>query len=111
MKCPDAPFSGVNVKNFPFPRQYATVNYIFVWIFLILLPFGMLNIFTGSADSNSIWLAIPFTMLAGNLNTGLIFLMKEYGKTQFGGWHGKGQVLYILGIQKDLRNILMGEKK
>lgn len=33
------------IKNFPFPRQYATVNFIFVWIFILLLPFGMLNIF------------------------------------------------------------------
>jgi len=51
------------IKNFPFPRQYATVNYLFVWIFLILLPFGMLNIFSDVSHFRSSWLAIPFTML------------------------------------------------
>ena len=31
------------IKNFPYPRQYATLNYIFVWIFIILLPFGIME--------------------------------------------------------------------
>ncbi|WP_108869174.1 bestrophin family protein [Aquimarina aquimarini] len=33
------------IKNFPYPRQFATLNYIFVWIFIFLLPFGMMNEF------------------------------------------------------------------
>lgn len=33
------------IKNFPYPRQYATLNYIFVWIFIILLPFGIMEEF------------------------------------------------------------------
>ncbi|TVZ55319.1 putative membrane protein [Lutibacter sp. Hel_I_33_5] len=35
------------IKNFPYPRQYATLNYIFVWIFIILLPFGIMEGFEG----------------------------------------------------------------
>lgn len=31
------------IKNFPYPRQYATLNYMFVWIFIILLPFGIMQ--------------------------------------------------------------------
>ena len=31
------------IKNFPYPRQFATLNYIFVWIFIILLPFGIMQ--------------------------------------------------------------------
>ena len=30
------------IKNFPYPRQYATLNNYFTWIFLILLPFGVI---------------------------------------------------------------------
>ncbi|MFD2824409.1 bestrophin family protein [Lacinutrix iliipiscaria] len=30
------------IKNFPYPRQFATLNYMFVWIFIILLPFGIM---------------------------------------------------------------------
>ena len=33
------------IKNFPYPRQYATLNYIFIWIFIILLPFGIMQSF------------------------------------------------------------------
>jgi putative membrane protein len=31
------------IKNFPYPRQFATLNYLFVWIFIILLPFGIME--------------------------------------------------------------------
>lgn len=31
------------IKNFPYPRQYATMNYLFVWLFIILLPFGIME--------------------------------------------------------------------
>lgn len=29
------------IKNFPYPRQYATLSYHFVWVFLLLLPFAV----------------------------------------------------------------------
>jgi ion channel-forming bestrophin family protein len=58
------------IKNFPYPRQYATINTIFVWCFAALLPFclvrefdrlndGTLNLLAGQMA----WLAIPFTAL------------------------------------------------
>lgn len=31
------------IKNFPYPRQFATLNYIFVWAFILLLPFGIME--------------------------------------------------------------------
>jgi putative membrane protein len=49
------------IKNFPFPRQYATINYFFVVLFLILLPFGMIDVFVGMGYEWWIWLAIPFS--------------------------------------------------
>jgi putative membrane protein len=33
------------IKNTPFPRQYAYFGTVFAWVFVILLPFGMLNAF------------------------------------------------------------------
>ena len=33
------------IKNTPFPRQYAYFGTVFAWIFVLLLPFGMLNAF------------------------------------------------------------------
>ncbi len=33
------------IKNFPYPRQFATLNQYFIWIFIILLPFGVMDAF------------------------------------------------------------------
>ncbi|TNJ42588.1 hypothetical protein KFZ70_01935 [Tamlana fucoidanivorans] len=33
------------IKNFPYPRQFATLNYIFVWVFILFLPYGMMQEF------------------------------------------------------------------
>lgn len=38
------------IKNFPYPRQYASMNYMFVWLFIILLPFGIMEGFEGIGD-------------------------------------------------------------
>jgi ion channel-forming bestrophin family protein len=58
------------IKNFPYPRQYATINTIFVWCFGALLPFCLVREFDRLNDSVSgllaghmAWLAIPFSAL------------------------------------------------
>jgi ion channel-forming bestrophin family protein len=60
------------IKNFPYPRQYATINTILVWSFAALLPFCLVREFDRLNDSVSgvlaghmVWLAIPFSMLVG----------------------------------------------
>ena len=39
------------IKNFPYPRQFATLNYIFVWVFILLIPFGIMEEFEGIGES------------------------------------------------------------
>jgi putative membrane protein len=58
-------FQGVceRIKNTPFPRQYAYMSTIFVWIFLIILPFGLVEQFNVQKTSCMIWLNIPFAVL------------------------------------------------
>jgi ion channel-forming bestrophin family protein len=58
------------IKNFPYPRQYATVNRIFVWCFVALLPFCLVREFdrlnesvTGLLAGQMAWLAVPFSAL------------------------------------------------
>ena len=51
------------IKNFPYPRQYATINRIFIWLFILLVPFGMLEEFEDLGGMFFIWLTIPFSML------------------------------------------------
>ncbi len=50
------------IKNFPYPRQFATLNLYFVRLFIILVPFGMLKEFEKIGE-NYIWLTIPFSAL------------------------------------------------
>ncbi|WP_104734592.1 bestrophin family protein [Hanstruepera ponticola] len=38
------------IKNFPYPRQFATLNYIFIWIFILLIPYGIMEEFEAFGD-------------------------------------------------------------
>lgn len=58
------------IKNFPYPRQFATINSLFIKLFCLLLPFGMLREFDrlnesvqGIMKGNMVWLVIPFSVL------------------------------------------------
>lgn len=50
------------IKNTPFPRQYAFFSKVFVWIFILLLPFGMVGAFADMGHS-MVWLTVPFCVL------------------------------------------------
>ena len=50
------------IKSFPFPRQYANFSGLFVYIFIFLLPFAMINDLD-KLGNNTSWLVVPFTML------------------------------------------------
>jgi ion channel-forming bestrophin family protein len=50
------------IKNFPYPRQYATLSLYFVWLFIILLPYGMIPEFEKLGHYIT-WLTIPFCVL------------------------------------------------
>ncbi len=50
------------IKNFPYPRQFATLNLMFVRLFNGLVPFGMLGEFAKLGDG-FVWLTIPFSAL------------------------------------------------
>ena len=58
------------IKNFPYPRQYATLNLYFTKIFVCLIPLGMLREFDNMGD-HFFWLAIPFSALSGWIFTTL----------------------------------------
>ncbi|MEO0479344.1 MAG: bestrophin family ion channel [Planctomycetota bacterium] len=61
------------IKNFPYPRQYATLSHQFVWLFILCLPFATLPEFAKLGDQLSetypkiapafVWLAVPFCTL------------------------------------------------
>lgn len=51
------------IKNTPFPRQYAYMSTIFVWIFLLIVPFGLVGQFGEMETGELIWLSVPFSVV------------------------------------------------
>ena len=52
------------IKNFPYPRQFASINLFFINLLCFLLPLGMLSEFAKLGD-HGVWLTIPFSVLVG----------------------------------------------
>jgi ion channel-forming bestrophin family protein len=50
------------IKNFPYPRQYATLNMFFVWMFITALPFGLAAELK-RVGHPTLWLTIPITVI------------------------------------------------
>lgn len=66
------------IKNFPYPRQHAFINSLFVWILCFLLPFGMIGEFErlssavdGWAKGHMVWLSVPLSLLISWMYTSL----------------------------------------
>jgi putative membrane protein len=71
------------IKNFPFPRQYASLNFFFVVIFVLMMPFGLMHELEEFGRAY-VWLTIPMTMIIG-----WVFFMMElvgdYSENPFEG--------------------------
>ncbi len=50
------------IKNFPFPRQYASTGLWITYLFCSFIPFGLMDVFEQS-HSLHFWLTIPFSGL------------------------------------------------
>ena len=94
------------IKNFPFPRQYATINYFFVVLFLILLPFGMLDVFTGMGHSVWIWLSIPFSVVCSWVFW-MMEMIGEFSENPFEGLYNDVPITDIATrVEIDIRQML-----
>lgn len=93
------------IKNTPFPRQYATTSTLFIFIFLTLLPFGLLPQFVDLGE-RTMFLLIPF-----NLIVSWVFMFMEYvgdvSENPFEGLLNDVPVQTIVrNIEIDLRDML-----
>ncbi len=94
------------IKNFPFPRQYASINLFFVVIFIFLIPFGMLDIFHDIDNHAWIWVSIPFSAI-----TSWVFWMMEiigdFSENPFEGLHNDVPITSMArGIEIDIRQMI-----
>lgn len=104
------------LKNSPSPRQYAIINTFFVWLFCIILPFGMLKNFDqlnnevqGIMKGYMVWLVAPFSTLISWIYTSL----EQVGESTENPFEGSANDVPISqmsrSIEIELREFL-GEK-
>ena len=93
------------IKNFPYPRQFATLNLYFVCLFCILVPFGLLQEFDKLGE-NFVWLTLPFSVLVS-----WVFLtMEKIGEATENPFEGMPNDVPITALSRnieiDLREML-----
>lgn len=71
------------IKKFPLPRQYASVSFIFVGLFIFLLPLAMVSEFHKLGEWG-IWVSIPFTVIIGWVYI-MMELVGDYSENPFEG--------------------------
>lgn len=100
------------IKNFPYPRQFSTINLYFTNLLCILLPLGFLGEFSKMTEkfgADILWLTIPFSVL-----TGWVFLiLEQIGESTENPFEGNANDIPITQISRaieiDLREMI-GEK-
>lgn len=119
------------IKNFPYPRQFATLNYLFVWIFILLLPLAMMHEFeeigkmvveeiqahmlthyspihavVEYVGNYFIWFTIPFTVIV----SWIFHTMERIGETTENPFEGNVNDVPITtmsrGIEIDIRQMI-----
>ncbi len=102
------------IKRTPFPRKYASFSFIFVCIFVFLLPFGIVGEFKGGGGGAKlgpagVWLSIPVGVIIGWVYV-VMELIGDYSENPFEGLHNDIPMLSICrNIEIDLLQ-MMGEK-
>ncbi|MBL4632737.1 MAG: hypothetical protein JKY56_02630 [Kofleriaceae bacterium] len=93
------------IKNFPFPRQYATINLFCVWLFVLLVPFGLVKEFAKGGDV-LVWATIPFNAMV----CWVFVIMEKIGEiSQDPFQNGANDIPMTTmshGIEVDLREML-----
>ncbi len=96
------------IKNFPYPRQFGTLNLMFTRLFINLVPFGMLGEFAKMGDG-FIWLTIPFSALVA----WVFNMMERIGEASENPFEGGANDVPVTAITRtieiDLREML-GER-
>jgi len=96
------------IKNFPLPRQYGSFSFVFVCIFVFLLPFGIVAEFAKLGDA-MVWLSVPVGVIVGWIYV-VMEMIGDYSENPFEGLHNDIPMFSICRtIEIDLLQ-LMGEK-
>ncbi|GAB3946360.1 bestrophin family ion channel [Spirosoma harenae] len=93
------------IKNFPYPRQFATINTLFIRLFAWLVPFGLLKEFDKLGE-HIVWLTIPF----GVLVSWVFMSLEQVGESTENPFEGSANDTPITSMSRtieiDLREML-----
>ncbi|GAA0525625.1 bestrophin family protein [Chitinophaga japonensis] len=93
------------IKNFPYPRQFATVNLFFIRLFVCMVPFGMLSEFNKLGEY-MVWLTVPFSVLV----TWVFMTLERIGESTENPFEGSPNDIPITAMSRtieiDLREML-----
>lgn len=95
------------IKNYPLPRQYTSISYYFVMLFILIIPFAMIGAFVG--EDSSIWqvlLAIPASVVV----SWVFFTMEKIGDYSENPFEGIGNDVPITSLARtieiDMRDMI-----
>lgn len=93
------------IKNFPYPRQFASINKFFIMLFIFVVPFGLLNEFQKMGE-HFVWLNIPFSMIVNWVFSSL----ERVGEATENPFEGSANDVPITALSRtieiDLRDML-----
>ncbi len=93
------------IKKFPLPRQYGSMSFVFVAIFIVLLPLGMVSEFDKLGVYGA-WVSVPFTVLVGWVYL-MMELVGDYSENPFEGLGNDIPMLALCRtIEIDLKEML-----
>lgn len=93
------------IKNFPFPRQYGMFSTVFIGIFLLLVPLGLVFEF-GRVRPELAWLTIPLSLLVGWVFA-TMELVGDYSENPFEGLTNDVPMFSMCRtIEADLRQMI-----
>lgn len=97
------------IKNFPYPRQFSSINLYFTNLLCILIPLGFLGEFSKLVANNGdwiIWLTIPLSILVG----WVFLVLEQIGESTENPFEGGANDIPITQISRtieiDLREML-----
>ncbi|SDE97131.1 putative membrane protein [Epilithonimonas hungarica] len=101
------------IKNFPYPRQFSSINLYFTNALCLLLPLGFIGEISKMIEKfgeNIIWLVVPFSVLLG----WVFLVLEQIGESTENPFEGSANDIPITQISRnieiDLREML-GEKE
>lgn len=99
------------IKNFPYPRNFASITTILLFIFVVTLPFGLLDVFDRIGygtilQGYSIWFNVPFSSVI----TWVFHTLDNVGEASVNPFEGNANDVPITQISRtieiDMRDML-----